>query len=104
MEIKLNTVMPFGKYKGWKIDDLMPEAENEYDSLEFKKYVHYLGWVAKNTQHTISEEVAYRAKQIMSKLPKRKYSYSTRRGDGNWNSMGGMTDISFQDCYGDFGW
>jgi len=115
MKLTLSTVLPFGKYKGKLINDLIPEPSTTLEARELRQIVRYFGWIKKETSYELSEEVVDRIKTILkmsakisSDIPSYSKSYLGRYSKKgrleHWNDMGAMNDISFQDCYGDFGY
>lgn len=105
MNITLDTVLTFGKFKGKLVSDLLIETESEVMAKELRPIVSYFVWIALNTQHTLDLEVEKRMKSIMS-LYRRDMSssYSSNHsGLDHYNDIGAISDLSFQDCFGDFG-
>jgi len=106
-EITLNTTLTFGKYKGQLVSDLLPnDITSDVEAKVFMPYVKYFMWIKKETKYTLSLEVIDRVKLIFNQQPKKiEISYKTSKGGrlDHYNDMGAMSGISFQDCYGDFG-
>ena len=106
MEITLNTVMNFGKFKGELVSELLPSINNEIDAKGLKPIVKYFMWINRETNYILNPDVINRMKEILNLMPKPKYSDSTSSRGGryeHYNDMGAMNGISFQDVYGDFG-
>lgn len=45
MELDLDSILSFGKYKGYQLEDVIEDDPN------------YIKWLIENTQHSFSEEV-----------------------------------------------
>lgn len=106
MEIKLETVIPFGKYKGYKVEDILPDVDSEFDARFVKPVVKYFAWVKRETSYTLNKEVLERCEHILLLILKPSFrdSSSYRGRLEHWNDMGSMSGVSFQDVYGDFGY
>jgi len=107
--ITLDTILWFGKYKGELVSDLLPgDITSDVEAKQFMPFLKYFAWIKRETQYVLSSEVIERVKLIFSQQPKKfdePYKYKSSKGSrlGHYNDMGAMNDISFQDCYGDFG-
>lgn len=107
MNIDINTTMPFGKYKGILVSDLIPSnVLSDIEAKELLPYVQYFMWIKRETNHTLSDLLLNRIKEILLKAPKYipDNSKHYNRFLNHYNDMGYMNDISFQDAYGDFGY
>jgi hypothetical protein len=108
--ILFETVMCFGKYKGKRVSGLIPEEDisdiSETMADEFKEVVKYFVWVEENTQYTLSKGLKDQMRLLISKMTKSKdsHSVSNRNKLDYYNDIGSISDISFQDVYGDFGY
>ena len=93
MEITLNTIMDFGKYKGIKVSELLPENPNPHCSSELRKHINYFAWIQRETQHSLHKEVSTRIKDIHNIIhihtPYPSKSYNSSRGDYGQSSCPG---------------
>ena len=105
--ITLDTVLWCGKHKGDLVSDLLPgDITSDVEAKEFMPFLKYFAWIKRETQYVLSSEVMERIKLIFSQQPKKFHvQYKSSKGSrlDHYNDMGAMNGISFQDCYGDFG-
>mgnify|MGYP003658518337 CR=1 FL=1 len=104
MEIQLNTILSFGKYKGKLVSELLPLVESSKQAEQVKERATYFGWIVRKTEHNISKELEERVVSIIQLCPKPKYSSGGNSSKGRYNGMGSYSGITFSDCYGDFGY
>lgn len=115
--LTMESNMPFGKYKGYKIKDLI-ETWHFLNSPQ-----NYLVWAIRTWKNVeFSEEIIKLINENQRNLSnlqdeyKRIESIRDKSEDvvdtkhkckgklEHYNDLGAMTDISFQDVYGDFGY
>ena len=106
MELLLKDKLPFGKWKGCKIEDMLSDDNFEEFSIFGRgNPVKYLQWVDKNvTNYTLSKEVLNRIKEKEKSLSKLQQEYQNKNPQKSridWNQWGNYDDrelsMSIQD-------
>lgn len=59
MLIELDTVLPFGMYKGHNVKDLLVGTKHT-----LKSRINYFQWIARKTQHTLSQQLIDKMTEI----------------------------------------
>lgn len=112
MELTLKTKIPFGKYKGEIVENLLA-AKYDIDANNlYRNRIPYFNWLERETQHTLSKDIKDRLEEIhllrmefLKRSPECNSSSSSYFSNlDHYNDMGAMNGISFQEIYGDFGY
>lgn len=111
MKLTLKDKMPFGKWKGAIIENIIPKDDDNYEGYSLfgrGDGLNYLKWAIKEWKNVeFSDGIKIRIREI-EKIRLQNYKPEPQRYKGrsydHYNDMGWTNDMTFQDVYGDFGY
>lgn len=119
VKLKLSDKYPFGKWKGEKIERMIPKDDDNFECFSLfgrGDGLSYLQWVKETCKNIeLSKDILMRMDKIekaraLNRWIHRKPALSSFRHkranyqSENYNDMGWMVDVGFDEVYGTFGY